>query len=101
MPIPEKRAAYKIKHDTTKEAKKKELEELSHEHHAPRIRDRYGMAASSAPAGDVAMSVVICDGHNNDTSCKSYSHVLLPQLEEPAIEAMGEPSLEEMSTLDV
>lgn len=101
MPIPEKRAAYKIKHEATKEAKKKELEELSHEHHAPRITDRYGMAASPAPAGDVAILVVICDGHNIDTSGKSYSHALLPQLEEPAIEAMGEPSLEEMLTLDV
>ena len=101
MPIPEKRAAYKIKHEATKEAKKKELEELLHEHHAPRITDRYGMAASPAPAGDVAILVVICDGHNIDTSGKSYSHALLPQLEEPAIEAMGEPSPEEMLTLDV
>jgi hypothetical protein len=43
-----------------------------------------------APTGDIAMSVVICDGHNIDTSDMSYSHTLMPQMEE-LLSNMGEP----------
>lgn len=76
--VPEKRVAHKIKHDATKAAKKRKLEELSHEQLAPRITDSYGVAALPAPGGEVPMSVVICDGHN--TSDTSYSHAPLSQM---------------------
>ncbi|KAL3789182.1 hypothetical protein ACHAW5_002441 [Stephanodiscus triporus] len=57
--IPEKRVAYKTNRDATKAAKKRKLEELSHEQLAHGITDSYGVAALPVPGGEVPMSVNI------------------------------------------